>query len=121
MIVVDTSIWIDHLRRGNRLLAMLLEEGEVVCHPFVIGELACGSMARRRAILEFLHALPQTEPAEHDEILRFIEDRRLHGGGIGLIDAHILWAAVSQAHELWTRDTRLRRIALRLGVAFGRG
>jgi predicted nucleic acid-binding protein len=121
MILVDTSIWIDHLRRGDRHLAILLEAGEVVCHPFVIGELACGSLARRHEILELLHALPRTAQAEHDEILKFIEDRRLHGGGIGLIDAHILWAAVSQAHELWTADARLRRIATRLGVAFGRG
>jgi predicted nucleic acid-binding protein len=121
MILVDTSIWIDHLRRGDRRLATLLEAGEVVCHPFVIGELACGRLARRRVILELLHALPRTGQAEHDEMLMFIEDRRLDGGGIGLIDAHILWAAVSQAHELWTRDARLRRIASRLGVAFGKG
>jgi hypothetical protein len=121
MILVDTSIWIDHLRRGDRQLAMLLEGGEVVCHPFVIGEIACGSLARRPVILELLHALPRTGQAEHDEILMFIEDRRLHGGGIGLVDTHLLWAAVGQAHALWTRDARLRRIATRLGVAFGRG
>jgi len=121
MILVDTSIWIDHLRRGDRQLATLLEAGEVVCHPFVIGELACGRLARRRVILELLHALPRTRQAEHDDILMFIEERRLDGGGIGLIDAHILWAAVTQSHELWTRDARLRRIASRLGVAFGKG
>lgn len=121
MILVDTSVWIDHLRRGDRRLAMLLEAGEVVCHPFVIGELACGSLARRHAILELLQALPRTGQAEQDTILAFIDDRGLHGGGIGLIDAHILWAAVNQTHELWTRDTRLRRIAARLGVAFDRG
>jgi len=121
MILVDTSIWIDHLRAGDRRLAMLLEAGEVVCHPFVIGELACGTLARRPVILELLHALPRTHQAEHDEILAFIDDRRLHGAGIGLIDAHLLWAAVNQAHSLWTRDVRLRRIALRLGTAFDRG
>ena len=121
MILVDTSIWIDRLRRGDRELAMLLEAGEVVCHPFVIGELACGSLARRNVILELLHALPRTAQAEHEEILAFIDDRRLHGGGIGLIDAHILWATVNEAHVVWTRDARLRRIAVRLGVAFGRG
>ena len=121
MILVDTSIWIDHLRHGDRHVAMLLEAGAVVCHPFVIGDFACGSLARRHEIIELLHALPRTGQAEHDEILMFIEDRRLHGGGIGLVDAHILWAAVGQAHEVWTRDARLRRIATRLGVAFGRG
>jgi len=121
MILVDTSIWIDHLRRGDRELAMLLEAGEVVCHPFVIGELACGSLARRNAILELLDALPRTAQAGHEEILDFIDDRRLHGGGIGLVDAHILWATVNEAHMVWTRDARLRRFAVRLGVAFGRG
>jgi predicted nucleic acid-binding protein len=119
MVLVDTSIWIDHLRRSDRQLAMLLEACEVVCHPFVIGELACGSLARRHAILELLHALPRTDQAEHDEILAFIDDRRLHGGGIGLIDAHILWAAANEGHVVWTRDARLRRIAVRLGVASG--
>ena len=93
----------------------------MVCHPFVIGEIACGSLARRNAILELLHALPRTGQAEHEEILAFIEDRQLHGRGIGLIDAHILWASVNEAHAVWTRDARLRRIAVRLGVAFGRG
>lgn len=83
MILVDTSIWIDHLRRGDRQLAVLLEAGEVVCHPFLIGELACGSLARQRVIFKLLQALPRTGQAEHDEILRFIEDRRLDGGEIG--------------------------------------
>jgi len=118
MILVDTSIWIDHLRRGDRQLATLLEAGDIVCHPFVIGELACGSLARRHAILELLHALPRTEQAKHDEILAFIDDQHLHGSGIVLIDAHILWASVSEAHVLWTRDAALRRIAVRLGIAF---
>ena len=119
MVLVDTSIWIDHLRRGDRQLAMLLETGDVVCHPFVIGELACGCLARRQTVLELLHALPRMEQAAHEEILAFIEDRDLHGGGIGLIDAHILWAAANEGHVVWTRDARLRRIAVRLGVASG--
>jgi len=119
MILVDTSIWIDHLRRGDRQLATLLEAGEVVCHPFVIGELACGRLARRRVILELLHALPRTRQADHDEILAFIDDQHLHGSGLGLIDAHILWASLNEAHVLCTRDAPLRRIAVRLGIAFG--
>ena len=119
MVLVDTSIWIDHLRRGDRQLAMLQETGDVVCHPFVIGELACGSLARRHTVLELLYALPRTEQAGHDEILSFIEDRDRYGGGIGLINAHLLWPAVSESHGLWTRDARLRRNAIRLRVAFG--
>jgi predicted nucleic acid-binding protein len=119
MILVDTSVWIDHLRRGDRQLTMLLEADDVVCHPFVIGELACGSLARRHAILELLHALPRTRQADHDEILAFIDDQHLHGSGLGLIDAHILWASLNEAHVLCTRDAPLRRIAVRLGIAFG--
>jgi hypothetical protein len=119
MILVDTSVWIDHQRRGDRQLTMLLEADDVVCHPFVIGELACGSLARRHAILELLHALPRTRQADHDEILAFIDDQHLHGSGLGLIDAHILWASLNEAHVLCTRDAPLRRIAVRLGIAFG--
>jgi predicted nucleic acid-binding protein len=119
MILVDTSVWIDHLWRRDRQLTMLLEADDVVCHPFVIGELACGSLARRHAILELLHALPRTRQADHDEILAFIDDQHLHGSGIGLIDAHILWASLNEAHVLCTRDAPLRRIAVRLGIAFG--
>lgn len=111
MILVDTSIWIDHLRRGDRQLAIRLEAGDVVCHPFVIGELACGSLSRRHEILELLSALPRTGQATHEEILAFIDDRHLHDGGIGLIDAHLLYAALAEGHVVWTRDARLRQIA----------
>ena len=119
MILVDTSIWIDHLRRGDRQLAVRLEAGEVVCHPFVIGELACGSLARRHEILELLAALPRTGQATHEEILAFIDERRLHGGGIGLIDAHLLYACVTEGHVVRTRDASLRRTAAGLGVEYG--
>ena len=119
MILVDTSIWIDHLRRGDRQLAVRLDAGDVVCHPFVIGELACGSLSRRHEILELLAALPRTGQATHDEILAFIDERHLQGGGIGLIDAHLLYAAVAEGHVVWTRDARLRQIAARLGVECG--
>lgn len=119
MILVDTSIWIDHLRRGDRQLAARLEAGDVVCHPFVIGELACGSLSRRYEILELLAALPRTSQATQEEILAFIDERHLHGGGIGLIDAHLLHAAVAEGHVVWTRDARLRKIASRLGVERG--
>jgi len=119
MILVDTSIWIDHLRRGDRQLAVRLEAGDVVCHPLVIGELACGSLSRRHEILELLAALPQAGAATHAEILAFIEKRHPYGGGIGLIDAHLLFAAVAEGHVVWTRDARLRQCAARLGVESG--
>ena len=119
MILVDTSIWIDHLRRGDRHLAVRLEAGDVVCHPFVIGELACGSLSKRHEILELLDARPRTGQATHEEILAFIDERHLQGGGIGLIDAHLLYAAVAEGHVVWTRDARLRRIAADLGVECG--
>ena len=119
MILVDTSIWIDHLRRGDRQLAVRLEAGDVVCHPLVIGELACGSLSRRHEILELLAALPRTGQATHEEILVFIEKRHLHGGGIGLIDAHLLYAAVAEGHVVWTRDASQRQCAARLGIESG--
>jgi predicted nucleic acid-binding protein len=117
MVLLDTSVWIDHLRRGDARVIALLEGGEVVCHPLVIGELACGSLARRKEILELLAALPAASLASHDRILAFIAKRRLHGQGIGPIDAHLLWAAFDGSHTLWTLDRRLRRTAERLGVA----
>jgi len=119
MILVDTSIWIDHLRRGDRQLAVRLEAGDVVCHPLVIGELACGSLSRRHEILELLAALPRTGEATHEKIRAFIKKLHLYGGGIGLIDAHLLFAAVAEGHVVWTRDARLRQCAARLGVESG--
>jgi predicted nucleic acid-binding protein len=119
MILVDPSIWIDQLRRGDRQLAARLEASEVVCHPFVIGELACGSLSKRHEILELLAALPRTCQAAHEEILAFIDERHLHGGGIGLIDAHFLYAAVAEGHVVKTREARLRRIAAHRGVDCG--
>ena len=117
MVLLDTSVWIDHLRRGDDRAAALLEQGDVVCHPLVIGELACGSLIRRAEILGLLGALPQATQATHAEIVGFIDGHRLHGKGLGLIDMHLLWAAASQAHMLWTRDRRLRQMAQRLRVA----
>ena len=117
MVLLDTSVWIDHLRRGDDRAAALLEQGDVVCHPLVIGELACGSLIRRAEILGLLGALPQATQATHAEIVGFIDGHCLHGQGLGLIDMHLLWAAASQTHVLWTRDRRLRQMAQRLRVA----
>jgi predicted nucleic acid-binding protein len=116
VVLLDTSVWIDHLRRGDDRAAALLEQGDVVCHPLVIGELACGSLIRRAEILGLLGALPQATQAPHAEIVGFIDGHCLHGQGLGLIEMHLLWAAASQTHVLWTRDRRLRQMAQRLGV-----
>ncbi|TMH12179.1 MAG: type II toxin-antitoxin system VapC family toxin [Betaproteobacteria bacterium] len=119
MILVDTSVWVDHLRRGDRQLAELLERGAVVMHAFVVGEIACGSLTDRSSILELLQDLPMAVIADSDEILAFIEHHRLHGKGIGYVDVHLL-ASVALTHgtTLWTRDKRLRAAADALGCAY---
>ena len=112
MILVDTSVWVDHLRRADAALVDLLDRGTVLMHPFVVGEIACGSLAQRSAVLELLHHLPMAEVADTDEILAFIDRRHLHGQGIGLIDIHLLAStALTAGARLWTRDKRLRAAA----------
>lgn len=116
MILVDTSVWIDHLRNGNEALSDLLHEGEVVCHPLVIGELACGNLQQRKDILALLHALPSMGRVSDDEVLFFIEKHRFYGRGLGLIDMHLL-ASCSIGHDhLWTMDNRLHKAAAELGI-----
>jgi len=112
MILADTSVWIDHLREGDPRLVDLLGKGLVCTHPFVIGELACGTLSRRAEILSLLQALPQAARASDAEVLFFIEEHGLAGRGIGLIDAHLLAATrLSPPVLLWTRDRRLGAIA----------
>jgi len=118
VVLVDTSIWVSHLAKGSSALRTLLERGEVLCHPLVIGELACGSLANRDEILALLRELPRARVAEHDEVLRFIEARRLSGRGLGFIDAHLLASSVLTKAPLWTADKRLREAASELGVAY---
>ncbi len=117
MILVDTSIWVGHLNRGNAQLAALLDPGEVICHPHVIGELACGRIGNRREILGLLRALPQTPVAEHGELLHLIDTYRLWGQGLGWIDLHMLGAALLSASALWTADRALAGAAHSLGIA----
>lgn len=119
MVLVDTSVWIEHLRRGEPELRDLLNKGEVVCHPFVIGELACGHLRSREQILSLLKALPSATLVEPDEILFFIEERKLAGLGLGLIDTHLLASCLISRVKLWTLDKRLRGVAARLGIAHG--
>lgn len=118
MILVDTSVWVDYLRRADAQLADLLERGQVLMHPFVIGEIACGSLRNREATLELLKQLPAAAVAEPDEALGFIELRGLHGKGIGYVDLHLLASTTLNAGAmLWTHDKRLREAAEALGCA----
>jgi predicted nucleic acid-binding protein len=115
VILVDTSVWVDHLRSGDPELATALADGDVLIHPFVVGELACGNIAKRKEILELLGQLPSAREATHEEVIALIERRRLMGRGIGYVDAHLLAAALlTPSTTLWTRDKRLARIAAEL-------
>lgn len=115
MIVVDSSVWIDHLRRRDVDLAAALERGRVLSHPFVIGELACGHLRDRPAILGSLAQLPQAPVASHAEALAFVERHGLAGRGIGWLDVHLLAAAaLADDGRLWTRDKRLATLAREL-------
>jgi predicted nucleic acid-binding protein len=119
LILVDTSVWVDHLRRGDAQLADLLERAKVLMHPFVVGEMACGSLRDRSPILELLQDLPAAAVAEGDEVLGFIESHALHGKGIGYVDVHLLASvALTEGAKLWTRDKSLRTVAAALGCAF---
>jgi predicted nucleic acid-binding protein len=114
--LVDTSVWIDHLRWGDAGLIALLTRAEVECHPFIIGELACGRLTRRAEILALLNTLPQTPLGEHAEVLTFVEANKLAGAGIGWVDAHLLASAALAETPLWTRDRALAAVARRLGL-----
>jgi len=116
MILVDTSVWINHLRAGNKQLSELLVRGDVVCHPLIIGELACGQLQRRKEVLALLHALPVVERVSDDEILFFIEKHRLFGRGLGLIDIHLLAACSITPATLWTLDSKLQKAAKDFGI-----
>ena len=109
--LVDTSVWVGHLRYGNPRLAAHLQRGVVHCHPFVIGELACGNLGRRQEVLSLLAALPQVPIATHDEVLAFVDAHRLMGRGLGWVDVHLLAAARLADTVLWTLDGRLARAA----------
>lgn len=116
-ILVDTSIWVHHLSRGDTRLAELLNAGEVLCHPFVMGELACGRMRNRREILGLLAALPRALVADHEELLHLIEQHGLYGRGLGWIDIHLLGSGLLSSCSLWTVDKALADAARGLGLA----
>lgn len=118
MILVDTSVWIGHFRKGNARLEELLIEGHVACHPFIIGELACGNLKKRGEIILLLHALPTVTAISNDEALYFIEEKRLMGLGIGIVDVHLLASAIITNTPLWTNDRRLKEVARKLDILY---
>jgi predicted nucleic acid-binding protein len=118
MILVDTSVWVDHLRKNHEALAGLLNRGAVLVHPFIIGELALGQMQQREIVLTSLAALPRAAVATDADVLRFIERHALTGRGVGYVDVHLLAAVrLTEAAWLWTIDKRLDSVADELGLA----
>ncbi len=118
MVLVDTSVWVDHLRAGVPRLSALLRGMEVLCHPFVIGELACGNLPDRDRTLALLRALPEVPAVANDRVLAFVARHRLFGKGIGLIDVSLLAACEEAQLPIWSRDARLGRCASRLGLGY---
>ena len=119
MTLVDTSVWVNHLRANDPMLEALLEDDQVLMHPMVIGELACGNLREREQVLDLLKRMSQISVADDEEVLFFIERHRLMGRGIGYIDAHLLAATLlGDSVRLWTHDCRLRNVSVDLGVAY---
>jgi predicted nucleic acid-binding protein len=118
MILVDTSIWVNHLRKGDRHLEQLLLDTQVVCHPFIIGELACGNIKNRSEILSLLQTLPTSPTVDITEYLFFVEQNHLFGIGIGFVDVHLLASSKLSGISLWTADMRLREVALNLRISY---
>lgn len=116
MILVDTSVWADHLQESEPGLVTLLNEGAVLIHPFVIEELACGNLPRRKETLDLLHALPVAPVAAHAEVLDFISGQRLYGTGLGSVDAHLLASARLAGAKAWSKDKAFCRAAKRLNL-----
>lgn len=119
MILVDTSVWIDHLRSGDATLAGLLDNSAVLAHPWVTGELALGSLSRHGEVIGLIQGLPQAMLATDSEVLSLIEQEALYGAGIGYVDAQLIAATrLTPDTALWTRDKRLSAVAARLGLRF---
>ena len=118
-ILADTSVWIQHLRSDDDLLIRLLEDEQILMHPMVIGELTCGNLRNRSALLRMLMEITPTEVVTYDEVLRFIERHQLMGRGIDYVDVHLLASvAMTNSAQLWTHDRRLREAAAELGIAY---
>jgi hypothetical protein len=117
LILVDTSVWVEHLRNGSSRLGDLLRDGLVLVHPFVVGELALGRLTRRGEILGLLSEMPVAEPASHDEVLAFVDRHDLAGSGVGWVDVHLLVSAAVSRVSLWTLDRRLALVAGRMSLS----
>lgn len=118
MVLVDTSIWVFHFREGNQQLKELLLNGRVGCHPYIVGELACGNLKNRAEILSLLQALPMVMTADHEEVLHFIERHQLMGIGLGYVDMHLLTSALLSRIQLWTKDRKLKKAAIKLNISY---
>lgn len=116
MVLVDTSVWVSHLRMGHSKLERFLQDGDVACHPFIVGELACGNLKNRSEILSLIQSLPMTIEAEHQEVLQFITNHQLMGTGLGYIDVHLMASAVLTEIPIWTLDKILNNISSKLGI-----
>ncbi|MDP2645726.1 MAG: PIN domain-containing protein [Desulfobacterales bacterium] len=118
MVLVDTSVWVNHFRRGEPHLDKLLMDADVVCHSFIIGELACGNIVNRTEILTLLRSLPLAPAINLDEYLYFVERNQLHGIGIGFVDVHLLASAKLAGVPLWTNDKKLHHAASNMGLSY---
>ncbi len=118
MLLVDTSVWVRHLREGDLDLEKLLNDGEVMCHPYIVGELACGNLKNRNEVLSLLQLLPPATLANHEEILQFIEENQLMGKGLGYVDVHLAASAVLTGVPMWTHDRRLNETNEALGIKY---
>ena len=118
MVLVDTSVWVMHFREGSKELSGLLNEGSVLCHPFIIGELACGNLKDRAVILSYLKLLPMSIEAEPEEVLSFIESKHLMGQGVGYVDVHLIASAVLTGVSIWTFDKKLAQTADSLHITY---
>ena len=117
MILVDTSVWADHLRSSDRDLSELLSSGEILTHRFVIEELACGHLPDRKDFLQMIHKVRQAPIASHQEILELIAIQKLCGTGLGSVDLHLIGSAMLAGAKIWSRDKALAREAAKLGIS----
>jgi len=118
MVIADTSVWVEHFRNGKIGLETLLNDGRVISHPFIVGELACGNLKNRSQILSLLQTLPMAHFASHEEVMHFIEKQHLMGKGLGYIDMHLLASAILTRVPLWTIDKRLNNVSSMLGIKY---
>jgi|SRR5579871_6084260 len=118
MVLVDTSVWVNHFRRRDPNLVQTLENGLVLMHPLVLGEIASGNLHRRSEVLSDLQQLPAAVPAEHSEVMHFMEHHKFYASGLGFIDMHLLASALLSHCRFWTHDSRLVNAATSLKIAF---